>query len=301
MTKKIAAVVVTWNRMELLRRCLNALLNQTTPIDKIIVVNNACTDGTAGMLKSDFPMVQVVQMERNSGGAGGFHEGMRTASEQDFDLIWLMDDDAWASPKALEELTLANDRIQPTPSFICSRVMDSDGEGVNLPARFALRPETNWDQYLSYGYLPVEACTFVSVLIPNQFVKQVGLPLFHYFIWLDDSEYTLRLSKIVPGWYVATSIVNHPRPVGLKLPDLRLETNIHRLPLYRHYFANTFETHFRHIDRFGRKWIPTYFKSAFFDAVYFIRRGQFDRLKLLLDGVRLGVLRSIKFAWAKKT
>jgi len=300
MTRKTAAVVVTWNRKELLRRCLTALLNQTAAIEKIIVVNNACTDGTAEMLQADFPMVMVVHMEHNSGGAGGFHEGIRTASELKMDLIWLMDDDAWATPEALEELIKANDAIHPSPSFVCSRVMDSDGEGVNLPGRLAVRPETKWDQYLASGYLPVEACTFVSVLIPNLFVERVGLPLSHYFIWLDDAEYTIRLSKIVPGWFVATSIVNHPRPIGLKLANLRLEDNPARLPFYRHYYANTFETHFRHLDVFGRRWVHGYFNNVLLDALFFVRHWRIDRLRIMLDGVRLGVWRSFKLALAKK-
>jgi len=43
---KIAAVVVTYNRLELLKQCIDSIKNQTRKPDEIIVVNNSSTDGT---------------------------------------------------------------------------------------------------------------------------------------------------------------------------------------------------------------------------------------------------------------
>lgn len=103
----IAAVVVTYNRKELLRQNLNSLLAQTRPVDEIIVMNNASTDGTAEMLAREFkyPQITVVTMPENIGAAGGFHEGMKLAYEKRYDWIWVMDDDAFPYKDALERLT----------------------------------------------------------------------------------------------------------------------------------------------------------------------------------------------------
>lgn len=86
---KVAAVVVTYNRKELLRECLNALLNQTRPLDEIIVIDNASTDGTQEMIAKEFPYITYVLMSENIGGAGGFHEGMKLAYEKGYDWIWV--------------------------------------------------------------------------------------------------------------------------------------------------------------------------------------------------------------------
>lgn len=88
---KVAAVVVTYNRKELLRECLQALLNQTRPLDEIIVVDNASTDGTDQMIPEEFPQITHVRLPENIGGAGGFHEGMKLAYEKGHDWIWVMD------------------------------------------------------------------------------------------------------------------------------------------------------------------------------------------------------------------
>ena len=82
----IAAVVVTYNRKQLLSECLSALLNQTTKIDSVIVIDNASTDGTGEMFSENgmfnLPEIDYCPMEKNLGGAGGFYEGIKRAYNQ---------------------------------------------------------------------------------------------------------------------------------------------------------------------------------------------------------------------------
>ena len=89
--EKIAAVVVTYNRKELLKECLDALLAQTHPLDSIILIDNASTDGTPEFLKEkgflDNPKIDYVRLSENSGGAGGFYEGMKRGYEKGFDWV----------------------------------------------------------------------------------------------------------------------------------------------------------------------------------------------------------------------
>ena len=75
----VSAVVVTRNRRALLVECLAALATQSRPPDRIIVVDNASTDGTVELLKERYPEVEVLVLASNQGGAGGFHEGIRAA------------------------------------------------------------------------------------------------------------------------------------------------------------------------------------------------------------------------------
>ena len=101
---KVNCVVVTYNRLALLRECLAAIEKQTYPIHKVIVIDNCSTDGTEDFLKAYAvrPQFQVIRTEQNIGGAGGFSLGVKTSALGGGDYTWMMDDDTIPSPEALE-------------------------------------------------------------------------------------------------------------------------------------------------------------------------------------------------------
>ena len=76
---KVEAVVVTYNRKEMLIQCLDAILNQTSEVDKVIVIDNNSTDNTPDYLKEkgylDNEKIFFQKLEKNTGGAGGFYKG----------------------------------------------------------------------------------------------------------------------------------------------------------------------------------------------------------------------------------
>ena len=80
--RRIAAVVVTHNRLELLKRLVK-VLDDVPGLDEVLVVDNASTDGTGEWLGSlGGGRVVARTLHRNSGGAGGFHEGLGWAVER---------------------------------------------------------------------------------------------------------------------------------------------------------------------------------------------------------------------------
>ena len=101
----VAVVVVTFNRADLLVHMLDGLAAQTRPPDLVVVVDNASTDHTAEVLaaRDDLPL-HVVHHTENTGGAGGFHTGVREAFDRGADRMWLMDDDVVPAPDCLEVL-----------------------------------------------------------------------------------------------------------------------------------------------------------------------------------------------------
>ena len=88
---KVTAVVVTYNRVNLLQRVVKALESQTIELYKIFVVNNGSTDGTKEWLDSQTNLTVIHQ--DNVGGSGGFYRGIKEASKEETDWIWCMDDD----------------------------------------------------------------------------------------------------------------------------------------------------------------------------------------------------------------
>src|SRR3954466_11680448 len=91
----VCAVVVTYNRRNLLARCLDHLERQSHPPDRILVVDNASTDGTAELLAAR-DGIEVMRMRENRGGAGGFERGLEHAYAGGYEWIWLLDDDTFA-------------------------------------------------------------------------------------------------------------------------------------------------------------------------------------------------------------
>lgn len=92
----LTAVIVTYNRKELLSQNIEMLLKQTMTVDSIIIVDNCSSDGTYEYLKNcgwtTEPFLYL-KTETNIGGAGGFYTGVKAAYEAGADWIVLMDDD----------------------------------------------------------------------------------------------------------------------------------------------------------------------------------------------------------------
>lgn len=210
----VAAVVVTFNRLEKLKTVISSIEAQTHPVETLFVIDNASTDGTAQYLadlQTTVPLA-VISMQTNSGGAGGFAEGMRRGYASGADHVWIMDDDCYPQPDALRALIAGFDgavaELGDEVPFACSVVQFTDGSicEMNNPL-----PTWDWGRLLVKGQqnVMVTACSFVSVLIPRWAIARYGLPYSEYFIWFDDREYTLRLTRACPGVQVLDSIVVH--------------------------------------------------------------------------------------------
>ncbi len=213
---RVCAVVVAFNRCEMLRLCLAQLQLQSRPLDAILVVNNASTDDTAHMVKTEFPAVTLLDLPENGGGAGGFHAGMKHAFEQGFDWLWLMDDDVLASPDALEQMMRCSeegDVLVPLQQDALERLY-----GVNL---WAGRLVEVTKEVLS-GKRPLGgryAFAFAGPVISRQVIEKVGLPRAEFFIWFDDAEYSLRVHdaklkiRIVPAAILRHDVGGNPKTV----------------------------------------------------------------------------------------
>ncbi|MFD4959973.1 glycosyltransferase family 2 protein [Microbacterium sp. NPDC058389] len=210
----VAAVVVTFNRLEKLKTVIASIEAQTHAVERLLVIDNASTDGTAdylAALQTTVPL-EVVSMTRNSGGAGGFAEGMLRGYASGVDHVWIMDDDCYPQPAALANLVRgfdeAVDELGGDVPFACSVVEFTDGSicEMNNPV-----PTWDWARLMVKGQknVMVTACSFVSVLIPRWAIARYGLPYRDYFIWFDDREYTLRLTRVCPGVQVMDSVVIH--------------------------------------------------------------------------------------------
>src|SRR5260370_18754505 len=95
---RVVAVMVTYNRRDLLLEALAAVSAQSRAPDAVIVVDNASTDGTAAAVRTKFPAVRLAELTKNSGGAGGFAPGMALAPARAAGLTWLLGDGTGPAP-----------------------------------------------------------------------------------------------------------------------------------------------------------------------------------------------------------
>jgi len=210
----IAAVVVTYNRKDLLCQCLSSLLAQTYPIDEIIVVDNASVDGTDRMVSENFPQIMYMRLPENIGGAGGFHKGMQLAYERGNHWIWVMDDDAIPEKNALENLIsfVGNGSIN---AYLSLAIDSKDKASLCWPIktrRGTIYTLNELNEMQLTETLEVDRAPFVGLLVHKDIISHIGLPRSDYFIMCDDVEYSFRMRsagysiKICPKSYIY-----HPR------------------------------------------------------------------------------------------
>lgn len=232
----ICAVVVTYNRKKLLIECLKALKNQTRPVDAIYIVDNASTDGTPELLlenkyleelpanelkenfektiKKDNTIIHYLKMPENTGGAGGFHEGIKRAYKKGYDWIWLMDDDAKPREDALKRLEEAF--LKRKVLTLASVVKNSSGIiQINHRGYFDFKnifpriqkpiPKKCYQKEV----LEIDMASFVGFLVNRTIIKKVGLPKKEFFIHNDDVEFCIRLRKFSRILLVTNSIIFH--------------------------------------------------------------------------------------------
>jgi GT2 family glycosyltransferase len=268
---KIAAIIVTCNRLELLKENLAAVRSQTRVPDEIIVVNNGSTDGTAEWLAGQSGLTIIRQ--KNLGSSGGQFAGIKTAFDHGHDWFWCMDDDTIPEPEALEQLLASPPAAETETGFLASAVFWTDGtfHRMNMtPSVMAASPD---DPRRSQG-VPTGEASFVSLLVRREAVQACGLPLRDIFIWGDDKEFTLRITKKFKGWFVPASRVLHKTKknagVGLEeINDASVEKFRYGLrnTVFLQMRRNPTTHHFYHVRgalRFIQRTTPVVFRQCRF-------------------------------------
>lgn len=209
---RVVAVVVAYNRRELLVDALDALAAQTRPVDAVVVVDNASTDGSGDAARAHPSVPEVLALTRNTGGAGGFAAGLAHAVvARRAHLVWLMDDDTIPTPHALQALLDARAGYGSPVAVAGSRVVWTDGREhpMNTPRRRPGAGRAAIARAAAVGAMPVRSSSFVSMLVDARAVRHHGLPVADYFIWNDDFEYSCRLLRRATGLHVPGSVVEH--------------------------------------------------------------------------------------------
>ena len=189
---KVFVVIVTFNRIELLKRSIESV-RANQPFG-IIVINNGSTDGTKEWLDSQPDLIVIHQ--KNVGGSGGFYTGIKHAYNMGADWIWCMDDDVFPRTDCLKNL-LNNTTDKNIGILAPRRIMDGkifchDFQGYNLtrPFKSMYRQRLVNEQVTSPTFIAGTA--FEGPFIRREVVEKIGLPNKDLFIFCDDTDYCIR-------------------------------------------------------------------------------------------------------------
>jgi len=220
---KIASVIVTYNNGDNIEKLLDSLFTQSKPIEEIIVVDNASSDGTLQMVKERFPQVTLLANASNTGVGGGYAQGMEYAYQKGYEWIWLLDGDSLPQTSALEELAKAFTGLRPVHPEI----------GILASSPVIPLTGIRWDGFLwkdrfkrflkeiPYSNKPSSVDSVISSgsLVNRAVIETAGLPRADFFMDFVDHEYNLRVRR--RGYeiiYVPNSVIYHD--IGTSPPTL---------------------------------------------------------------------------------
>ncbi|KGA94339.1 glycosyltransferase family 2 protein [Leptospirillum ferriphilum] len=233
-TEKVFVVLVTYNRKDLLLECLDGLFRQTRPIDGLVLIDNASTDGTADALYAQKLLPELpptndrsvwefrqesrqdgertfvyLRLPVNEGGSGGFHEGVKKALEFDCDWLWMMDDDVEPEEGCLQgQLAFSeiSKCIHPRKYFQDGLAHEWEGYISPVTGRRIFQPDISFRK--GFSFCTVNTGCFEGMLIHRSVVEKIGLPDKRFFLGGDDSVYGFLAHFHTPVLYLRDPRIN---------------------------------------------------------------------------------------------
>jgi GT2 family glycosyltransferase len=197
-------VIVNWNGRHLLDTCLSSVLGQEPTPDRLIVVDNASTDGSLAYLRGEWPQVVALDAGANLGFSGGNNLGIRDALAAGADYVLLLNNDAQLLPGALRELRAALEGDGPAVWAAVPKILYRARPEMIWSAggRFdwwrGLSIDRGWNERDRGQYDRAELVEFGNaccLLVRARTFREVGLLDDGYFMYFEDSELSARAAR----------------------------------------------------------------------------------------------------------
>lgn len=222
----VDVVIVTYNRLEKLKKALACYENQTKSFRNLIVVNNHSNDGTFEYLEKwknmEAPFTKyVVNMDDNLGGSGGFYAGQKYAMTLNPDWIYLADDDAYAEPDMMEQFYKFCDTHDVDKlSAICGAVYNMEGKisvihrGIHKVEKAHYIRTNCHEEWYDKDFFHIDCLSYVCSFIKADAIRTAGYVNRKYFIYSDDTEHSIRLGKVGDIICVPHIVIHHEDAVA---------------------------------------------------------------------------------------
>ncbi len=273
--EKIAAVVVTYNRPHILKKCLESMLAQTVVPERIYVIDNSPGTDTRSMIETYFSFVKYEHFPDNIGSEGGYCEGIKLAYE-DSDYVWLLDDDCVSEKNALAEL------------LKWAIMLGKEGKVG------AVRSARSWDSEKDSPILEIEDLfAWRGTLVSSEVVKKTGLPEKTLFLYGGDMEYGLRIRKAGYRMYLIFSSridsLDFSGKIQGKIGTVRTESYTQPFRIYYAY-RNELWVHIKYREYFKALKL---FLHGVKNFCFHITGGKIKRAIAILDGITDGAKKKL--------
>ncbi len=232
MLQSLYVIVVNWNLRQDTVLCLESLIAAGMPVERIIVVDNGSTDGSARILRERFgPSLSLIESRENLGFARGNNLGLGYALNHGAHWILLVNNDTHVAPTFLSELTRAVESDQQFAIY-SPLILYHDsprriwylGDRLVPGLLFTHSLYRNQNDRAEWpALLPVDFVTGCGMLIKRQVFEKVGLFDPTLFMYAEDVDFCWRARQVgfrlaaVPRakmWHKVASSSNRDRPMS---------------------------------------------------------------------------------------
>lgn len=203
----VACVILNRNRRDDTLECLRSLEGGTYANLRIVVLDCGSTDGSVEAVRSAFPGVRIIELERNLGYAGNNNVGMRAAVEAGADWVFVLNEDTVLAPDCVARLVEEGQRdprigiLGPTVYHHDEpNVIQSAGGGLTRRWQGFHRGQNEEDRGQFRDPCPVQWISGCAILVRRDVIESVGLLDERFFIYWDETEWCVRAGKA--GWRV---------------------------------------------------------------------------------------------------
>jgi len=212
------ALVLALNQLRMTRECLTSVLALDPAPDRVLLVDNGSTDGTAEAVRADFPAVEVLRLEKNLYFAGGVNEGIRRALEAGAQSVLLLNNDVVLERGALAALRRALEE-DPRRAAVSPKIYYYDAPGVIWFAGGIVgrgwglirhRGVNVKDEKLRDAAGEVDYVSGAAALLSRGALESVGLLDPDYVMYVEDVDWCARARERGWGlWYEPSAKVWH--------------------------------------------------------------------------------------------
>lgn len=211
---KVAVVIVTYNRIKLLKECVSMVYSQSESFCKVCIVNNCSTDGTKEYLDSlNYSNLIIYNSGDNLGGAWGFYKGLKLLKDTIYNYVLMIDDDAILEANFLSELKKGMKQYPKYKSYSCVvKLIDSTidlGHRMNITNELTAKMTPCKLELYKDKVFECDTASFCGLSVSKEVVSKIGLPEKKYFIWFDDVEYSLRIRNHTKILNINDAIIIH--------------------------------------------------------------------------------------------
>jgi GT2 family glycosyltransferase len=182
MNSNVCTILVTYNRLETLKTALEHVVAQTVKPATIVIVDNNSTDGTIEFLQSVHGSnnIHCIFMDNNTGSAGAIAAGMTFGLTHNHDYFWVLDDDTFYAPNALQDLV---ENIEQSEFSM----IGLHGAHIRMGRKIQVKDDVKLQE--------VDYAMIDGALIKAEVVRHLGTICEEFFMMCDDHEYSVRMQR----------------------------------------------------------------------------------------------------------